>query len=90
MYHSDIKLQEGAFFISDVHYNHKRKDFEKFLNDLLKNPPSQLFLLGDIFDFLSSEIDYFINKNQVIINLLNQLSLDIQNIILPLIPIKLK
>ena len=67
-------IANEAVFVADVHYNYKRKEFESFLKNLLKNPPPQLFLLGDIFDFLSNEIDYFKKINKTLINLINELS----------------
>ena len=69
------KINDDAIFISDVHYNYKRREFEQFLLRLLYNPPSQLFLVGDIFDFLANEIKYFKLVNKKTIKLLNQLSL---------------
>lgn len=70
----DKSILDGAIFIADVHYNYKRKEFELFLKKLFDNPPPQLFLLGDIFDFLSNEIDYFKKINKPLIDLINKLS----------------
>jgi len=49
----------------------------KFLNDLLNNPPSQLFLLGDIFDFILIDSKNIICKYEEYIRLINSLSKDI-------------
>jgi len=53
-------IQDNAIFVADAHYNHKRTQFKKIL-EMLQNETldsKQLFLMGDIFDFLSSEIVY--------------------------------
>jgi len=69
-------IKEGAFFIADSHYNNKRKVLFELLHkiDIQKNKETQLFLMGDIFDFLCDEIDYFQDINQGIINLINEMS----------------
>ena len=71
-----IEIKDDAIFIADSHYNTNRQEFKQFLLKL-KNKDiktSQLFLMGDIFDFLSSQINYFKTKNKDIVNLLNELS----------------
>ncbi len=47
-----LKLQDGAIFIADAHENEKRRFFWDFLCELEKEhiKPSQLFLVGDMFD----------------------------------------
>ena len=50
---------------------------EKIILEKIKNSEifcSQIFLMGDNFDFLSNEIKYFKNRNKDIIELLNYLS----------------
>ncbi len=44
------ELKDGAVFISDCHENEKRRFFWQFLCEIEKQKPSQLFLMGDIFD----------------------------------------
>ncbi|MDR2342270.1 MAG: metallophosphoesterase [Campylobacteraceae bacterium] len=64
MFHNintQINLKEGAVFIADAHENGvNRKDFALFLKKMelgeIKTP--QLFLMGDIFDFLSKGAKY--------------------------------
>ena len=74
MFHSVIK--EGAFFVADAHINKKRDDFYEFLlqvkNDDLK--PSQLYLMGDIFDLLIGGVKYTQKTNQKYIDLINEVS----------------
>jgi len=69
-------IQDNAIFIADAHYNAKRTQLYKLLR-LLQNGTlscSQIFLMGDIFDFLSSEIKYFKFVNKKVIRLINDLS----------------
>jgi len=47
-----IRVKKGAVFIADVHYKQNNLSFLEFLEHLLKNPPPQLFLVGDIFHLL--------------------------------------
>ena len=70
-------IQDNAIFIADAHYNHQRTQFHKILLMLQKETLSfsQLFLMGDMFDFLSEEISYFKIINNKIITLINTLSL---------------
>ncbi len=65
-----IEIQEGAIFISDVHYPHHNIDIINIL-DIINTP--QLFLMGDIFDMLF-DTPYLIEYNRVLINKINQLS----------------
>lgn len=47
-------IKNGAVFVSDAHENgFNRCLFAKFLDKIEQNPPPQLFLMGDMFDFLS-------------------------------------
>ena len=76
--HLDIK--NDAIFVADVHYNKKRDNFLQFLDDILKKniKTSQLILMGDIFDFLSKEADYFIKSNKLAIDKINYISKNIE------------
>lgn len=73
MYHN---IKDGAIFISDSHYNTNRKELLGFLKNLPPNT-TQIFLMGDIFDFLCEEIDFFKKQNKILIDLINQLSKNI-------------
>lgn len=79
-----ITLKNNAIFIADSHYNSQRTILHKLLEQIQSKTivTEQIFLMGDIFDFLSKEIDYFniINKN--VISLINKISLDIEIIYL--------
>lgn len=85
MFHNEILIiKPDAIFISDAHYNPSRKDIIDFLKAILddKIHTSQLFLMGDIFDFLAGEIDYFKTQNQELISLIDELSSAIEVIFL--------
>ena len=75
-----MKLKDGAIFISDSHYNDERVILEEILMAINTNKiqTTQLFLMGDMFDFLSEDISYFKNKNEPIIELINNLSNNIE------------
>ncbi len=71
------KLQDGAIFIADAHYQvGVREDFYDFLLALEKEEiqTSQLIMMGDMFDLLVGAIDYTVVQNQKIITLINTLS----------------
>lgn len=73
MYHN---INEGAIFVADSHYNEKRSELYIFLKELRKGSinTTQLFLMGDMFDFISGESKYFIKRNQKVIDLINDIS----------------
>ncbi|HIP11706.1 MAG TPA: UDP-2,3-diacylglucosamine diphosphatase [Arcobacter sp.] len=79
-----LNLKKDAIFIADSHYNHQRIDFENIMNDILSNKieTSQLFLMGDMFDFLCDEVSYFKKINQNVISKINQISQNIEVIYL--------
>jgi len=57
-----IVVKSGAIFIADSHENENRESFWHFLRALksseIKTP--QLFLMGDMFDFLAGECEFFV------------------------------
>ncbi|MEA1955934.1 MAG: UDP-2,3-diacylglucosamine diphosphatase [Campylobacterota bacterium] len=79
-----LKLKVGAFFIVDAHYSYLRPHFLDFLKDIKsqKLKPSQLILMGDIFDALFGGVSKTIDVNNEAINLLNDISADIEVIYL--------
>lgn len=80
----NIEIKEGAFFVSDAHYSHKRPEFLEFIRDIdsKKLQPTQLILLGDIFDALFGEVSYTHKENQEAIEFINKISLVIEVIYL--------
>lgn len=79
-----FKIEEEAILIADSHYNEKNQDLLHLLKKIESKDifASQLFLMGDMFDFLSCESKYFIKKNQELIDILNRLSQNVQIIYL--------
>ena len=69
----EIDIKNGAILIADVHYKKGNKEFLDLLQKWINNPPSQLFLLGDIFHLLLP-FDYLIEYNKEAISLINELS----------------
>ncbi len=84
MYHSDIQIKEGAFFITDAHYSSSRPELLGFIKAIHSDKlhPTQLIFLGDVFDALFGSITQTIKKNQEMISLLNEISQKIEIIYL--------
>ena len=75
-----LSMKDDAIFIADAHFNKKNREFLTFLKKVESKEivTSQLFLMGDIFDFITGECKYFIKQNSIVINLLNKLSKQIE------------
>jgi UDP-2,3-diacylglucosamine hydrolase len=71
---SKISVKKGAVFVADVHYKRGDEEFLEFLRFLLKKPPSQLFLVGDIFHLLLP-FNYLIEYNKEAIDLIEKIAL---------------
>lgn len=71
-----LSLENNAIFVADAHYNKKNPQFLDFLKkvEAKEIETTQLFLMGDMFDFISGESKYFIQINSEAIKLLNSLS----------------
>ena len=81
---SAIELLEGAFVVSDAHYSTLRPELLDFIKDIhsKKLQPTQLILMGDIFDTLFGGVPYTQERNAEIIKLLNEISFGIEVIYL--------
>ena len=79
-----LSIKQGSIFVADSHFNNKNRQFLTFLEKLQSKQivTSQLFLMGDMIDFISGESKYFIKQNIEVLNLLNELSKDIEIIYL--------
>lgn len=79
-----LNLEKGAIFVADSHYNEKNVEFLIFLKKLKNREitTTQLFLMGDMFDFISGESRYFIKKSKELIDIINELSNQIEIIYL--------
>lgn len=75
-----MQIKEDAIFIADAHYNFKRKDLENLLKQINEGVLncSQLFLMGDIFDFVVGEVCYFKKVNGKVLELINNISKKIE------------
>ena len=75
-----LSIDHGAIFVADSHYNERKPEFLIFLKKLQNKEiiTTQLFLMGDMFDFISGESKYFIKRNQELINIINELSHQMQ------------
>ena len=79
-----LSIKQDSIFVADSHYNQKNKQFLFFLKQIenKKIKTTQLFLMGDMIDFISGESKYFIMQNSAVIKLLNKLSNEIEIIYL--------
>ena len=79
-----LSIKQGAIFVADSHFNEKNQEFLTLLQKIEKKEieTTQIFLMGDMIDFISSESRYFVKQNIEIIELLNKLSTKIEIIYL--------
>ncbi len=79
-----LNLKKGAIFVADSHFSEVNVEFLSFLEKLKKKEieTPQLFLMGDMFDFISGESRYFVKINQKLIDIINELSHNIEIIYL--------
>ncbi len=79
-----LSIEHGAIFVADSHYNERKPEFLIFLKKLQNKEinTTQLFLMGDMFDFISGESEYFIKRNQELLDIINELAKNIQIIYL--------
>ena len=68
------KIQENAIFLADSHHSFYNNSLDEFFDYLLTLSPRQIFLLGDIFDFLVGNIEKSIKDNQQILEKLEKIS----------------
>ena len=52
-----LSIKQDSIFVADSHYNQKNKQFLFFLKQIenKKIKTTQLFLMGDMIDFISGE-----------------------------------
>ncbi|MEA1892925.1 MAG: metallophosphoesterase [Campylobacterota bacterium] len=79
-----IEIKEGAFFISDAHYSHKRPELLELIKAIHvdKLSPTQIIFMGDIFDALFGGVDFTLQTNQEMVALINDISKKIEVIYL--------
>jgi UDP-2,3-diacylglucosamine hydrolase len=76
----NVVLKEGAYIISDAHYSQERPELLSFFQAIAdgREKPSQLILMGDIFDALFGLIPYTYKQNQKMIDLLKLIAQKIE------------
>ena len=79
-----LSIKQDSIFVADSHFNEKNRELLIFLEKVESKEivTTQLFLMGDMIDFISGESRYFIQQNIEVINLLNKLSNEIEIIYL--------
>ncbi len=79
-----FEIKEGAFIIADAHYCAHRPELKSFLQKIASGflQPTQLLLMGDIFDTLFGPIPYTLEANKEMIALLNAIAQKIEVIYL--------
>jgi len=79
-----IEIKEGAFVVSDAHYSHFRPELLAFIREIhsKKLQPTQLILMGDIFDTLFGGVPFSLEINQELVKLINEISTEIEVIYL--------
>ncbi len=76
MSHKLFELKSGALFISDAHYSAQRPKLLELLHKIHSGEiaPTQLILMGDIFDLLFGGIALSYRRNQEVIKIINAIS----------------
>lgn len=70
-----IIIQENAIFIADAHHHSSYQNtLDSIFKELLESQRRQIFLMGDIFDFLVGYVEQSLKDNQKTLELLEQLS----------------
>jgi UDP-2,3-diacylglucosamine hydrolase len=80
-----LRIQRGAMFIADAHYSASHRPQLKTLFQEIqsgKYTPPQLVLMGDIFDTLFAPVDFSIQENSDMIELLEKIAEKIEVIYL--------
>jgi UDP-2,3-diacylglucosamine hydrolase len=84
MSHNSIEIKEGAFVVSDAHYSHLRPELFSLLQEIHSGilKPTQLILMGDIFDALFGYVTTTCKNNARMIEFINDISKKIEVIYL--------
>lgn len=79
-----LNIEESAIFIADSHFNKLNQQFLVLLKKIQNREinTTQIFLMGDMIDFISGESKYFIKQNKEVIDILNDLSSTVEIIYL--------
>ena len=62
-----LSIKQDSIFVADSHFNEKNRELLTFLQKVESKEiiTSQLFLMGDMIDFISGESKYFIKQNNI-------------------------
>jgi len=84
MSHNKLIIKDGAYLISDSHYSDSRPELLDFLLSIQAKElqPTQIIFMGDIFDALFGEVHKTIEENKIVVDIINELSADIEIIYL--------
>ncbi len=79
-----VEIKQGAFIISDAHFSPNRLELFSLIEEIYfeKLQPTQLILMGDVFDALFGSIEYTYVNNQKMIDMLNVIATEIEVIYL--------
>lgn len=69
-----LEIRNDAIFIADSHTQNRRDSLILGLEKLLKSPPSQIFLMGDISNILVGNLKSSVESNQRLINAIDLLT----------------
>lgn len=69
-----LEISNDAIFIADSHTQHGRDSLILSLEKLLKSPPSQIFLMGDISNILVGNLKSSLKSNEKLLNAIDSLS----------------
>ncbi len=80
----NLLIKEGAFVISDAHYSHLRPELLDLIQAIHSHKlrPTQLILMGDVFDALFGYVETTCENNAQMIELINAISQEIEVIYL--------
>ena len=76
MSHKRLQLKEGAYLLCDAHYSKLRPQLLGFIEAIHEKElrPTQLILMGDIFDALFGGVAYTEMQNRKMIRLINEIA----------------
>ncbi|MBN2817085.1 MAG: metallophosphoesterase [Campylobacterales bacterium] len=76
MSHKNFSLKEGAYLVCDAHYSNLRPELLGLIEAIHSKTlhPTQLILMGDVFDALFGGVSYTEMQNRKIIRLINEIA----------------
>ena len=68
------EIQDGAVFLADSHFFPNDQKAHRLFDQWLEHPPSQIFLMGDIFHLLIPHISSSLKEHKTLLYKINSLS----------------